>query len=76
MMTLYYSKTTGNVYTGGIAPTPQTFDRFGEFAEEFSQIFDIAYMDDNEMVIRNLRMFKVVNGQLVIRDDVANFNLK
>ena len=74
MLSIYYSKSSGDIYTVTQAPNKQGYERFGEFAGDMSLILDIIYTEDNEYVMMNNKLFKVENGEVKLKADKFNIN--
>ena len=72
--TIYYSKLTSEIYTISTAPNKQDFRRFNEFEEDMKQILDIMYIKYNEYFENSYHNYKVVNGQLVLKEGVDTIN--
>ena len=72
MLSIYYSKTNGEIYTITQAQNPQGFERFGEFADDMALILDILYTEDNENIMMNTKMFIVKDGTIQIKPNVIN----
>ena len=59
IITIYYSKTTGEIHSLVAAENKYTYERFAEFEQEMSQILDIMYIAYNEQFFKNYHDYKV-----------------
>lgn len=59
IITIYYSKTTGEIHSLVAAENKYTYERFAEFEQEMSQILDIMYIEYNEQFFKNYHDYKV-----------------
>ena len=74
IITIYYSKTTGEIYTVVKAENKYDFERFGKFEQEMSQILDIIYVQDNDYLFYNYNNYRVVDGKLTLKDGIDNIS--
>lgn len=72
IITIYYSRTTGEIYTVVKADNKYNYERFGEFADDMKQILDIIYVQYNDYLFYNYNNYRVVDGKLILKDDVDN----
>ena len=72
MLSIYYSKANGEIYTVTQAPNQQGFERFGNFAEDMASILDILYTEDNENIMMNTKMFIVKDGTIQIKSNALD----
>lgn len=75
IITIFYSKSTGEIYTIVTAENKYNYSRFGEFADDMAQILDIMYIEYNEYFENTYHNFKVVDGKLVLKDGINNINI-
>lgn len=73
--TIFYSKTTGEIYTIVVAENKYDYSRFGNFADDMSEILDIMYISHNSFFESTYHNYKVVNGELVLKDGVDDINV-
>ena len=59
IITIYYSKTTGEIYSLVAAENKYTYERFAEFEQEMSQILDIMYINYDNQFFRNYHDYKI-----------------
>ena len=74
IITIYYSKLTGEIYTVVKAENKYDFERFGKFEQEMSQILDIIYVQDNDYLFYNYNNYRVVDGKLTLKDGIDNIS--
>ena len=74
IITVYYSKFTGEIYTVVKAENKYDFERFGKFAEDMKQILDIIYVQDNDYLFYNYNNYRVVDGKLTLKDGIDNIS--
>ena len=74
IITIYYSKLTGEIYTVVNAENKYDFERFGKFEQEMSQILDIIYVQYNENLFYNYNSYRVVNGEVVLKEEANTIN--
>ena len=72
IMTIYYSKLTGEIYTVVKAENKYDFERFGDFAEDMKQILDIIYVQYNDYLFYNYSNYRVVDGKIILKDGIDN----
>ena len=72
MLSIYYSKTNGEIYTVTQSSNKQGYERFGDFADDMALIFNILYMEDNEYLMMNSNLFRIVDGEVRLREEVIN----
>ena len=72
IITIYYSKTNGEIYTVVKAENKYNYERFGEFADDMKQILDIVYVQYNEHLFYNYNNYRVVDGKLTLKDGIDN----
>ena len=72
IITIYYSKLTGEIYTVVKAENKYDFERFGDFAEDMKQILDIIYVQYNDYLFYNYSNYRVVDGKLILKDGIDN----
>ena len=75
IITVYYSKFTGEIYTVVKADNKYDYERFGEFAEDMKQILDIIYVQYNENLFYNYYSYRVVNGEVVLKEEANTINI-
>ena len=75
IITVYYSKFTGEIYTVVKAENKYSYERFGKFAEDMKQILDIIYVQYNENLFYNYNSYRVVNGEVVLKEGVDTINI-
>lgn len=74
IITVYYSKFTGEIYTVVKAENKYSYERFGKFAEDMKQILDIIYVQDNDYLFYNYNNYRVVDGKLTLKDGIDNIS--
>ena len=74
IITIYYSKLTGEIYTVVKAENKYDFERFGDFAEDMKQILDIIYVQYNDYLFYNYSNYRVVDGKLILKDGINNID--
>ena len=74
IITIYYSKLTGEIYTVVKAENKYNHERFGKFAEDMKQILDIIYVQYNENLFYNYNSYRVVNGEVVLKEEANTIN--
>lgn len=72
IITIYYSKTTGEIYTVVKADNKYSYERFGEFADDMKQILDIIYVQYNDYLFYNYNNYRVIDGKLILKDGIDN----
>ena len=72
MLSIYYSKTNGEIYTVTQSSNKQGYERFGYLADDMALIFNILYMEDNEYLMMNSNLFRIVDGEVRLREEVIN----
>ena len=72
IITIYYSKLTGEIYTVVKAENKYDFERFGDFADDMKQILDIIYVQYNDYLFYNYSNYRVVDGKLILKDGIDN----
>lgn len=72
IISIFYSKITGLIYTSTYAENQYGFGRFGQFAEDMSQVLDILYVKGDRMLFNNIKQYKVDldTKQLVLIEDI------
>ena len=75
IITVYYSKLTGEIYTVIKAENKYNFERFGKFEQEMSQILDIIYVQYNDNLFYNYNSYRVVNGEVVLKEEANTINI-
>lgn len=74
IITIYYSKLTGEIYTVVKAENKYDYERFGIFADDMKQILDIAYVQYNDYLFYNYSNYRVVNGEVVLKEEANTIN--
>ena len=74
IITIYYSKLTGEIYTVVKAENKYNYERFEKFAEDMKQILDIIYVQYNENLFYNYNSYRVVNGEVVLKEEANTIN--
>ena len=74
IITIYYSKLTGEIYTVVKAENKYDFERFGDFADDMKQILDIIYVQYNDYLFYNYSNYRVVDGKLILKDGINNID--
>ena len=74
IITVYYSKFTGEIYTVVKAENKYNFERFGDFADDMKQILDIIYVQYNDYLFYNYSNYRVVNGEVVLKEEANTIN--
>lgn len=59
ILSIVYSRFTGEIYLCNSHSSPQSISMFGDFKEEFSQVFDVLNIQYNEFIYNNKEQFKV-----------------
>ena len=72
IITIYYSKLTGEIYTVVKAENKYDYERFGDFADDMKQILDIIYVQYNDYLFYNYSNYRVVDGKLILKDGIDN----
>ena len=72
IITIYYSKLTGEIYTVVKAENKYDYERFGIFANDMKQILDIIYVQYNDYLFYNYSNYRVVDGKLILKDGIDN----
>ena len=72
IITIYYSKLTGEIYTVVKAENKYDYERFGKFAEDMKQILGIAYVQYNDYLFYNYSNYRVVDGKIILKDGIDN----
>lgn len=72
IITIYYSKLTGEIYTVVKAENKYDFERFGNFADDMKQILDIIYVQYNDYLFYNYSNYRVVDGKIILKDGIDN----
>lgn len=72
IITIYYSKLTGEIYTVVKAENKYDFERFGDFADDMKQILDIIYVQYNDYLFYNYSNYRVVDGKLILKEGIDN----
>ena len=72
IITIYYSKLTGEIYTVVEAENKYDFERFGDFADDMKQILDIIYVQYNDYLFYNYSNYRVVDGKIILKDGIDN----
>lgn len=72
IITIYYSKTNGEIYTVVKADNKYNYERFGEFADDMKQILDIIYVQYNDYLFYNYNNYRVIDGKLILKDGIDN----
>ena len=72
IITIYYSKLTGEIYTVVKAENKYDFERFGDFADDMKQILDIIYVQYNDYLFYNYSNYRVVDGKIILKDGIDN----
>ena len=75
IITVYYSKFTGEIYTVVKAENKYSYERFGKFAEDMKQILDIIYVQYNDNLFYNYNSYRVVNGEVVLKEEANTINI-
>lgn len=72
IITIYYSRTTGEIYTVVKADNKYNYERFGEFADDMKQILDIIYVRYSDYLFYNYNNYRVIDGKLILKDGIDN----
>ena len=72
IITIYYSKLTGEIYTVVKAENKYDYERFGIFADDMKQILDIIYVQCNDYLFYNYSNYRVVDGKIILKDGIDN----
>lgn len=72
IITIYYSRTTGEIYTVVKADNKYNYERFGEFADDMKQILDIIYVQYSDYLFYNYNNYRVIDGKLTLKDGIDN----
>lgn len=72
IITIYYSKLTGEIYTVVNAENKYDYERFGIFADDMKQILDIIYVQYNDYLFYNYSNYRVVDGKIILKDGIDN----
>ena len=72
IITIYYSKLTGEIYTVVKAENKYDYERFGIFADDMKQILDIVYVQYNDYLFYNYSNYRVVDGKIILKDGIDN----
>ena len=72
IITIYYSKLTGEIYTVVKAENKYDYERFGIFADDMKQILDIIYVQYNNYLFYNYSNYRVVDGKIILKDGIDN----
>lgn len=72
IITIYYSKLTGEIYTVVKAENKYDYERFGIFADDMKQILDIIYVQYNDYLFYNYSNYRVVDGKIILKDGIDN----
>ena len=59
IITIYYSKTTGEIHSLVAAENKYTYERFAEFEQEMRQVLDIMYINYDNQFFRNYHDYKI-----------------
>ena len=59
IISIFYSKTTGEIYTATFAENEYTYNRFGAFADDMAKILDILYVTGDERLYKTLSNYYV-----------------
>lgn len=59
ILAIVYSRLTGEIYVCNNHEFPQSISMFGDFQEEFAQVFDVLNIQYNEFIYNNTDQFKV-----------------
>lgn len=60
-ITIFYNSRTGNIKE--LVDGKETFDWFGEEAEDYQKIYDKIYVDYDEYIFKNYDRMKIVDGK-------------
>ena len=70
IISIFYSKITGEIYTATMAENKYTYDRFGKFAKDMEQILDILYISGNDGLYKDLKNYYIdLETKALIRKD-------
>ena len=58
-ITIYYSKTTGEIHSLVAAENKYTYERFAEFEQEMRQVLDIMYINYDNTFFKNYHDYKI-----------------
>ena len=72
IITIYYSKLTGEIYTVVKAENKYDYERFGIFADDMKQILDIIYVQYNDYLFYNYSNYRVADGKIILKDGIDN----
>lgn len=59
IITIYYSKTTGEIHSLVAAENKYTYERFAEFEQEMRQVLDIMYINYDNTFFKNYHDYKI-----------------
>ena len=59
IITIYYSKTTGEIHSLVAAENKYTYERFAEFEQEMRQVLDIMYINYDNQFFKNYHDYKI-----------------
>lgn len=68
-LTIFYNKRTGNIKE--LISGKETFDWFGEEAEDYEKIYDFVYVDYDDYIFQNYDRMKIIDGEpKIVVDEV------
>ena len=75
IITIFYSKTNGEIYTSVFAENKYTHNRFGKFASDMEQVLDILYINGDEALFKSLTQYRVdlETKTLVLKANKINY---
>ncbi|NOW84270.1 hypothetical protein B0H39_003182 [Clostridium beijerinckii] len=65
-MTVFYRKSNGDLTD--IATDEQTMDFYGELKSDYELIYSFVVVDFDEYVMKNSRLFCIVDGKLKLKN--------
>ena len=69
IISIFYSKTTGEIYTATFAENEYTYNRFGAFADDMAKILDILYENGKISVVDLAK--KLYVAEMTVRRDLS-----
>lgn len=76
IISIFYSKETGEIYTHVVAQNIYDFSHFGAFENEFKKILSVVYVQYNEFLANNIKLYKVdvATRKVVLKEDIEAIN--
>ncbi|NRT88096.1 hypothetical protein [Clostridium beijerinckii] len=65
-MTIFFRKSTGDL--ADIIQGEQTMDMYGELKTDYELIYSFVVVDFDEYVMKNSRLFCIVDGKVKLKD--------